>query len=175
MTISFFKRVFGLDDAEAASYKDLGFLFETLSEKFATLSDEEIKRTTAYAGMLGKVSYADMNISEVEVSRIREILTSVLKLSSRQSDLLIEILITHRIQLFSVEDHFYSRLANELFDLSEKMALLEALFEVAAADGAISQEEDVVLYDAAKSMRLSHREFISVKKRYAAYLDVLKG
>jgi uncharacterized tellurite resistance protein B-like protein len=175
MSLSFLKKVFGLDDAQAASYQDLGMLFETLSAQFSTLTDEDIKRITGYAGLIGKVSYADMEISAEEISRMRQIFESVLKLSSENTDLLISILVTHRVRLFSVEDHFYSRLVNELLSEAEKMALLEALFEVAAADGSISQEEDAVLYDASRSMHLTHRDFISVKRHYAKFLDVLKG
>ena len=175
MALSFLKKVFGIDDAQMDSYRDLGLLFETLTDRFSGLAVEEVKRITAYAGVIGKVSYADMEISDVEVERMQEIFERILKLSHSNASLLISILKAHRIQLFSVEDHFYSRLVNELMDLDEKRALLEAAFEVAAADGSVSKEEDAVLYDVSRSVHLSHHDFIAVKRRYAEYLDVLKG
>lgn len=174
MAISFFKKIFGIDDSEV-EYRDFGMLFDTLKEQFSDLPIADVKRITAYAGIIGKISYADMEISSVEADRMQNIFETVLKLSKTSASLLVSILETHRIQLFSVEDHFYSRLVNELLSLDEKKALLEASFEVAAADGSVSKEEDVVLYDVSRSMHLSHRDFVEVKKRYAKYLDVLKN
>lgn len=174
MAISFLRKIFGIDDSQV-EYRDFGMLFDTLKEQFSDLPIVDVKRITAYAGIIGKVSYADMEISSVEVNRMQEIFETVLKLSKANASLLVSILKSHRIQLFSIEDHFYSRLVNELLSLDEKKALLEASFEVAAADGSVSKEEDVVLYDVSRSMHLSHRDFIDVKRRYSKYLDVLKS
>ena len=174
MGIAFLKKVLGLDEEAARSSGELGLLYDELSEQFSKLSREEIKRFTGFSGMLGKVSYADMEISEEEQDRMRSLFIEELNLDADKADLLLSLLVNHRVQLFSVEDYIYSRLCNEVCDFEEKTHLLRAMFIVAAADGAISQEEDAAIYAAAKSLRLSHKDFIAVRRQFASYLDVLK-
>jgi uncharacterized tellurite resistance protein B-like protein len=149
-------------------------LFDALSEHFSQLDERELKRVTGFSGMLGKISYADMNISEEEKERLRSIFRTTLNLDDAKSELLLSILVEHRIQLFTVEDYLYSRLINEVCDFQEKMGLVKAMFSVAAADGSISQEEDAAIFTAAKSIHLSHGNFISLRKQFSQYLEVLR-
>ena len=174
MSISFFKRVFGFDDNDAARIGEFGMLFDTLSREFSKLNDTEIKKITGFSGLIGKVSYADMDISADEKRKMHAIFVTELRVDDEQAALLVSILVEHRIQLFSIEDYFYSRLINEVCSDEDKMRLMRAMFSVAAADGAISQEEDAAIYTAAKSLHLTHRDFISVRKSFVDYLDVLK-
>ena len=173
MVASLIRKILGVDAARDR-VGDLGLLFDSLMEKLVHLEPEEVKRITGYAGMLGRIAYADMEISDVEIDRMKQILSTELKLSPSHVALLVSLLVEHRVQLFSVEDHFYHRIINESCSFDEKMALMKVLFGLAAADGSISKEEDAALFTASKSLRLSHRDFIAVRRQFATYLDVLK-
>jgi uncharacterized tellurite resistance protein B-like protein len=155
--------------------QDIGMLFDAVRERLPKLDEAEIKKITGFAGLLGKVAYADMEISSEELDRIRRVLTNVLKLETRHVASLIVLITDHRVQLFSVEDHFYGRMINEVCSREQKRLLLEALFSLAAADESISNQEDAAIWTIAKSLRLSHGDFIAVRKRFRDHLDVLKN
>jgi uncharacterized tellurite resistance protein B-like protein len=155
--------------------RDLGMLFDAVRERLPHLDDAELKKITGFAGLLGKVAYADMEISSEELDKIRRVLTNVLKLETRHVASLIVLLSEHRAQLFSVEDHFYGRMINEVCSREQKRLLLEALFSLAAADESISNQEDAAIWTITKSLRLSHGDFIAVRKRFREHLDLLKN
>jgi uncharacterized tellurite resistance protein B-like protein len=90
-------------------------------------------------------------------------------------DSILELMLTHQAQLYSVEDHVYLRLINETCEKTQKLHFIETLFAVAAADETVSAEEDATIWNIAKSLRLSHREFIQARIKYKEYLQVLKG
>lgn len=163
-----------LGPKNANGNRDVGLLFEEVQKRVDHLTDEETKKITGIAGLLGKVAYADMEISPREIENMRRYLTHMPKLAPQWIEPLMDIMITHRVQLFSVEDHLYARMINEVCSRDEKQALLDACFALAAADDAISSEEDATLWTIAKSLHLSHGEFITSRKRYRDNLDVLK-
>jgi uncharacterized tellurite resistance protein B-like protein len=153
---------------------DLGELFAGMSRILEGRAEQEIRLITGYAGLLGKVAYADMEITEVEMGKVRDVLAGRLSLSAEVVELIVELLGQLRARLYNLEDYVYLRMVNDATDKHGRMELLGALFEVAAADESICAEEDATLWTIAKGLRLSHREFISVRAGFQEYLDVLK-
>lgn len=169
-----FRKLFGIPERKENDTSQLGKLFAGINSLFSNAGEEEIKRITSFAGLLGKVAYADMDISDVEISRIRKVLQSQLNLESHDIDNIISLLGNHRAELYSIEDFIYLRIMDSLLDKPEKLSLLRTLFTVAAADDSVSAEEDAVLWSIAKGLKLSHREFISIRREFKNQLDVLK-
>jgi uncharacterized tellurite resistance protein B-like protein len=169
------KKLFGISNEADRARKDLGELFAGVQAILKDCSENDVKLITGFAGLLGKVAYADMEISEVEIERMRSVLGGLKHLSSQQVNLIIELLGRHSVNLFSIEDYIYIRLINDVLDKPGKLGLLKALFKVAAADESVSAEEDAALWTVAKGLMLSHREFISVRAEFAGQLDVLKS
>ncbi len=154
--------------------QDIGMLFAEVKQRFDHLDEDEIKKVTGFAGLLGKVAYADMDFSSKEKEKMRRVLTNILKLGSEWVEQLIEVMTEHRIQLFSVEDHFYSRMVNDVCNRDQKRLLLEALFLMASVDESINNQEDAAIWTIAKSLQFSHSDFISARKRFRKHLDILK-
>jgi len=152
----------------------LGTLCSHIRSILEGFSEDEVRLITGYAGLLGSVAYADMDISEVEIRRIRAILAEKMHLGKNHIDPIVEILARHRVQLFAVEEHHYHRLINSVCTTEEKLDLLGALFSVAAANESISNEEEVVLRRISQGLLLSHKEFIAVRLEFRKYLDILK-
>ena len=154
--------------------EEVGVLFSAVRESSSRIGDDEVKKITGFAGLLGKVAYADMDISSPELEKIRRVMVHVLKLDTPTVETLIDLMTEHRVQLFSIEDHLYARMINEVCTMDQKRLLLEALFSLAAADESISNAEDAAIWTVAKSLRFSHGDFIAARKRYRAHLDILK-
>jgi uncharacterized tellurite resistance protein B-like protein len=169
------KKLFGISKDRKGGEEDLGELFAGVQAILKDCSEGDIQLITGFAGLLGKVAYADMEISKVEIDRIRAVLSGLEHVNRNQADLIIELLGRHSARLFSIEDFIYIRLLNGILDKPGKMDLLKALFKVAAADQSVSAEEDASIWTAAKGLKLSHRDFISVRSEFAKHLDVLKS
>jgi uncharacterized tellurite resistance protein B-like protein len=168
-------KIFGIDKKDGSEGPELGKLFDGMEEILADYPEVDTKYVTGFAGLLGKVAYADMEISEEEIAKIRSVLGKTLGLKESQVASIVEILRKHSIQLFSIEDYRYVRMINQACDKEQKMALIEAMFEVAAADESVSSEEDSAIYIVSKGIGLSHKEFVTVRARFKHTLEVLKG
>jgi uncharacterized tellurite resistance protein B-like protein len=78
-------------------------------------------------------------------------------------------------RLFSGSENFLvTREFGRLAGREEKLALVDALFAVSAADRSILQREDAEIGKIASELGLDHGDFIAVKGRYRQYLEVLK-
>jgi len=78
-------------------------------------------------------------------------------------------------QLFGgTENYLVTREFERIANREQKLALLECLFAVTAADENISTEEDNVISQISSELRLSHAEYITARSHYRKYLSVLK-
>jgi uncharacterized tellurite resistance protein B-like protein len=168
-------KIFGIDKKERSEDPELGKLFGGMEAILQGFAESDIKYVTGFAGLLGKVAYADMEISEDEVAKMQSVLSNTLRLRDAQVGLIIEMLQKHSVQLCSIEDYRYVRMINEECDKEQKMELIEAMFAVASADESVSSEEDSAIYVVSKGIGLSHKEFVSVRAQFKKYLEVLKG
>ncbi|MDJ0761739.1 MAG: TerB family tellurite resistance protein [Myxococcota bacterium] len=169
------KKLFGFGASEDARAGQWGALFDEMAVIFKGEDETTVKFVTGFAGLLGKIAYADLAVSDAEKARIRAILLANLDLIPEKADLILRLLDQQHAQLFSIEDYFYQRLLNDVCDRAQKKTLIHALFQVAAADASVSAEEDAAIWTAAKGLKLSHREFIDVRAQFKAHLDVLKS
>ena len=154
-------------------HEELGELHRIVEEILGDQPEEKIKLVTGYAGVLGKVSYADMKMSQVELDRIEVLLKERLGLDGEDAARIVRVMDTDRVTLYSVEDHLYTRLLNDVLSHGEKLDLLTALFAVAAANDAISNLEDNTIRVISKGLLLSHKEFIDARLKYRDHLEVL--
>lgn len=165
--------ILGIGKGTAAS-EEAGRLHSLVEKVLGGEPEERIKLVTGYAGLLGKVSYADMEMSEAELERIGALLVEKLALSSFDAASILKMLTEDTATLYSVEDHLYTRMLNDVLDKEQKLELLGALFAVAAANMAISNLEDNTVRVISKGLLLSHKEFIEARLRYRDHLEVLK-
>ena len=78
-------------------------------------------------------------------------------------------------QLFgSTENYLVTREFERIASREQKLALLDCLFAVTAADENITAEEDNVVKQIASELKLSHDDYIAARSRFREYLAVLK-
>ena len=169
------KNSFSLGKQEKARDRNLGGLFAALEDMLAGKSADEIKLVAGWAGLLGRVANADMELSPEEIARIREILEKTHGLDGGSVSKIADLLDGNRVELLSVEDHFYSRMINDGAGRAEKLALIESLFQVAAADDIVRQNEDATIRMISRSLFVSHDEFIEIRSKFRDKLAVLKN
>jgi uncharacterized tellurite resistance protein B-like protein len=167
-------KLLGMSKQERGGDPELGLLFEHIERILADGSAAEIKLVTGFAGLLGKVAYADIEVTAEESDRIRDVLGAELGLGPGPVARIAELLEQERARLFTIEDYIYTRLVNEVADREQKLALLRAMFAIAAADGSVRDREEQVIRIATKGLLLSHRDFIDARQQFRDHLAVLR-
>ncbi len=128
----------------------------------------------AFAYMLGRVAYADQEISDQEVHVMESVVMGLGELPEDQAMLVVQIA-KQRSQLFGATDNYLvAREFNRLADRDQKLNLLHCLFAVSAAHDDISIAEDSEIRQIASELGLDHREFVSVRLTFRDRLAALK-
>ena len=92
--------------------------------------------------MLGRVANADLDISDVETARMVDLVQRVGKLPEEQAVLVVAIAKSQNRLFGGTENFLVTREFRAVATDGERRELLDCLFAVAAADDAISAEEE---------------------------------
>lgn len=98
------------------------------------------QRQLAAAALLAEAAYLDDGISAIEQTRMAEVLQRFFNLPAAEARSLVEEACT--VQGESVELSRFTRAVKDAFDAEERIAIIEMLWEVVFADGALHAYED---------------------------------
>lgn len=162
----------GIPDQHAASADT-----ETVRKVIEALDQLDPARArfiASFGYILSRVANADLKISPQEVHAMERIIMERGGLPEEQALIVIQTAKT-RTQLFGGTENFlvtreFSRIATR----EEKMALLDCLFAVAAAEDGISTTEDNEVRQIVNELGLGHPDFIAVRSRWKDQLNVLR-
>ncbi len=138
------------------------------------LEPQRAKFIAGFAYLLGRVARADLTISLEETQIMERILRERGGLPEEQAIIVVQMAKTQNILFGSTENFLVSREFNATATHDEKLALLDCLFAVAAADNSVSTIEDNEISQIADELRVEHRDFISVRSKYRDQLAVLQ-
>lgn len=139
-----------------------------------TLEPERARYIAAFAYILSRVARADMDISEAETLEMERQVTRLSRLPAEQAVLVVQIAKTQAILFGGTENFLVTQEFNRIADYEQKLALLDCLFAVAAADNVISSVEDREIRLINDELLLTHKEFIAARSNFRQYLAVLK-
>jgi len=138
-------------------------LRQTLRARFAsadTLPDEHAG-AIASAMLLLEVAWADQQISEEEVERVRAALCQIFGLGEDEASAVVaEARAGHTS---SISMYPFTRTANETLSLDAKKKLLVNCWRLASADAVIDEHEEYTIRRIADLLYLTHEDFIAAK------------
>lgn len=134
------------------------------------MEPERARYLAAFAFNLSRVAYADRNISEAETRAMERILMEKGGLPEPQAILAVQMAKTQSLLFSGTENFLVTREFNRIATPEQKLALVDCLFAVSAADRSISTVEDNEIRQICKEMLLSHSDFIAVRLRYKDHL-----
>jgi uncharacterized tellurite resistance protein B-like protein len=138
------------------------------------LEPQRAKFIAAFAYLLSRAARADLNISHKETQAMERILREQGGLPEEQAIVVVQMAKTQNILFGSTENYLVSREFREAATHEEKMALLDCLYAVAAAEDFISTVEDNEISQIADELRIEHPDLISVRSKYRGQLAVLQ-
>jgi uncharacterized tellurite resistance protein B-like protein len=146
-----------------------------IAASLAALPPQEARTLAAFAYLLGRVAFADDEVSAAESVRMEELVVEVGKVPREQAVLVVEIAKAQNRLFGHVENFQVSRELRELADETQRRRVLDCLFAVSAADAGICAEEESQLRQIASELGFSHGEYVAARSAWSEHRTVLRG
>jgi uncharacterized tellurite resistance protein B-like protein len=138
------------------------------------LEPERARFIAAFAYILSRVARSDQEVSPEETRVMEQIVAQQGSLPEEQAIVVVQMAKMQSSLFSGIEDYVVTREFNGIATHEQKMALLDCLFAVSAANRSISSLEDTAIRQIARELKLQHSDYIEVRLRYRDHLDVLK-
>ena len=123
-------------------------------------------RRVATAALLIHAAAIDDNVSDTERDQLRSLLKQRFELDNTAADQLIEQATVADEK--AVDLYHFTHLLNDSLDENERLRVVEMMWTVAYADGAVSEFEDNLIWRVADLLSVSSAERIALRHRVAA-------
>jgi uncharacterized tellurite resistance protein B-like protein len=167
----------GLGRGSAGGDKTTAGESATVRKIAAALEDmepEQARYTAAFAYILGRVANADRVVHDSETATMCRLLREKASLGKEQAALVVEMARQQGLLFGASEDYLITREFREISTKEQRIALLDCLFAVSAADRSISALEGRVLMQIADELKLDREEYTALRSAYREYLSVLR-
>jgi uncharacterized tellurite resistance protein B-like protein len=138
------------------------------------MDPERARWIASFAFLLCRVARSELVISEEESAVMERILCERGGVTEEQAILVLQIAKTQAALFGGTENFLVSREFDRLATREQKLALLDCLFAVSAADESISTGEDSEIVRICKELHLPREAVVEERRRYRQYLAVLK-
>ena len=138
-------------------------LFKLRRKAGDNLVTPEMHRIALLGGLMGIVAHADHDINEQELAEIRRRLSDRGRFDETAMDLLVAIIQEESVRGLD-RYHLIQEYAGDT-GLAERTELLDLLFAIAGADGALTHAELEELRAISSALHLSHKQYINAKLR----------
>jgi uncharacterized tellurite resistance protein B-like protein len=170
----FFAKLLGLDaDGPARAHGDTEAV-RKITQALDQMEPARARYIAAFAYILSRAAYADMNISSGEVAEMERLVMEVGGLPEEQAIIVVQIAKTRNKLFGATENFLVTREFNEIATREDKLKLLECLFAVSASEDDISTVEDNEVRQIASELQLEHRDYIAVRYKFRDRLKVLR-
>lgn len=128
--------------------------------------DKAHQLNLAAASMLLEVVFADDTLAPQEMALLPKLLTETLQMSTQEANELLEEAKQSQGNATSLFE--FTNSINAEFSLEQKQQLLLAMWQLAYADGQLSQYEDQIIRRTADLLYLKHSELIQMRNQALA-------
>ena len=143
--------------------QDLSSIHQRLEQQLPQLSSEDHVCLACLAGLLARVAFVDLKITDQELDSMVEALKHHTPYPHEVALKVAHIAQEEIKELVDHEHHLYVRPLNTIYNAQQKAHVLQLLFQVAAADGRVENLESEEIRRIAKELQLSHQQFVQAK------------
>jgi uncharacterized tellurite resistance protein B-like protein len=176
--MSLLKRFLGIDDSESDSESDARTDSPVLGRIVAALEDmdpEKAHYLAAFAFILARAADADLHIDDSETEAMTRATASLGKLSEEESKLVVEIATTQSREVGGSQNYLITREFRSISSKEQRLALIECLYAVSAADGTISTTESAEVLKIAGELGISRNEANVLRAGWKQHLAEFQG
>ena len=133
---------------------------------------ERARYLACFAYILTRAAKADHHVSDGEARLMEQIVSERAGVDAEQAALIVRIA-RDAGHSRGTDDYLIAREFERVATREEKLALLDCLFAIAAADSPILTVEDNEVRRVASELKLEHADYIAVRQRHLESLKVL--
>jgi uncharacterized tellurite resistance protein B-like protein len=145
-----------------------------IEKALTNLEPARARYIACFAYILGRAARADHEISPAEADAMTRIVAERGNLPPDQAALVVRLAQDQGLRYGGTEDFIVTRQFAEIADRAQKLALVDCLLAVSAADEAIGTVEDNEVRRIVNEIRLEHADFIAARAAYQRHLSVLR-
>lgn len=134
---------------------------------------ERARYLACFAYILTRAAKADHHVSEGEARVMEAIVAERARIDPEQAALVVRIA-RDAGRSRGTDDYLITREFERIATREEKLALVDCLFAIAAADSPILTTEDNEVRRVASELKLEHADYIAVRRRHLEHLNVLR-
>jgi uncharacterized tellurite resistance protein B-like protein len=149
----------GVDRPEKDEFAPLRETLDALDH----LEPDRARYLGAFAYLLGRVAHADQRVSPEETSAMEALLREHGQLPHDQAMLVVQLAKTSNLLFGGTANFLVAREFSALATDDERLALMRCLFEVSAADEAISTAEEGEIHRIANELRINHADLVALR------------
>lgn len=147
---------------------------ERIAAALERFGPERARYIASFAFTLSRVANADLNITADESRVMREIVLDS-GLDESEASLVVEMAKERTILFGATQGFSVTREFNRMASREDKLALLDCLFAVSAADQTITGEEERVIRGIADELHLTRKDYTATRLRYRDRLSVFQN
>ncbi|MEE2636915.1 MAG: TerB family tellurite resistance protein [Acidobacteriota bacterium] len=145
-----------------------------IARELEALDSTRARFLAAFAYVLSRVAHADSRVCVNETTAIRDIVQKLGHLPENQAVLVVEIAKSQARLFGGTENFLVTREFRDIATPTERLHLLDCVFAVAAADGAISTIEESQAGQIAKELGFTQPEYASALAVHGEHRSVLQ-
>jgi uncharacterized tellurite resistance protein B-like protein len=126
----------------------------------------------AFAFTLSRIAYADRDVTDDETARMESLVREKGQLPEEQAALVVQMAKSQQVLFGGTDDFLVTRELDRAASYDDKVALIECLFAVAAADGAITTTEANEIARTARELKVEQSDLSRLRSAYRDYLAV---
>lgn len=151
-----------------------GEVHDRIHAELPRLGEERVEYLAAFAGLLARAAFGDLEISEAEERAMEECLRDTAGLDDKDAGLVAHIAQNATEALGGVEDYLLTRACNERATPEEKELLLDCMYRVAAADGTVTIAEDEEIKQVGSALMIPHGRVMDIRAVHREQLEILR-
>ncbi|HEY7726583.1 MAG TPA: TerB family tellurite resistance protein [Anaeromyxobacteraceae bacterium] len=140
-----------------------------------SLDRETARRLALFAFLLARVANVDLDVDAAETAAMERLVREHGRLAPAQAALVVQIAKAENRLLGPTHNFLAARELRDAETDARKLALLECLFAVAAADGSISVAEEEEIRVISRTLLLPDADYLVVRSRFSDRRSVLQG
>jgi uncharacterized tellurite resistance protein B-like protein len=129
----------------------------------------------AFAYVLARAANADFRVDDTEVEAMMRATSSLTGVGEAEARTVVEIALSQNQELGASENYIVTREFRRISTREQRIALVECLYAISAADGTISTDESAVVLDIAQELGLARSEANALKLGWKEHLAEFQG
>ena len=144
-------------------------------QKLDQLPEDQARYIAGFAYLLSRAARADLHFSEQETAVMERIVMAEGGLPEELALIVVQMAKTQNQLFGSTENYLVTREFERIATQEQKVALVECLFAVTAADENITSAEDDAVKQITSELKLRHADYIAARSKFREHLAVLKS